>query len=143
MASLEAISCPLCLRANEPEDMVHFEPVTLRGINYGFKAVCRMCASAIIQAVDISEEGRPYRGSIDAPIGDLPASPAGDSADGDSAGGPVVLPGESQDEGVGRDRREPESVAGGDEAGPDDRTSAESSSLGSNELNETSGSHKK
>jgi hypothetical protein len=143
MASLEAISCPLCLRANEPDDMVHFEPVTLRGVRYGFKSVCRTCAAAISESLTNSDAGVPYRGSGDARVSDQTAGPAGDSLAGDEAGGPLVLPGESADEGSRGDRREPKGIAGGDEAGSDVRTNAESGGLGSNELNEPSGSHKK
>lgn len=143
MASLEAISCPLCLQANEPDDLVDFiipsdavGPRTRMG-------VCRACAAAIAESLENSDAGRPYRAPSNGDT--LPTDPSGGGPvlAGDAADRPLVLPGESADEGSRGDRREPESVTGGDAARPDDREAAESSGLDESGLNERTRSHKK
>jgi|SRR5580693_1340644 hypothetical protein len=143
MASVTAISCTLCFTANEPADMVNFDTSTRLGDGYVKQAVCRTCAAAISESLINSDAGVPYRAPSngDALLTDphLPGSVlAGDETD-----RPLVLPGESPDEGPRGDRREPEGIAGGDEAGSDVRTNAESGGLGENEPKRRSGSHKK
>ena len=118
MAKDFGLSCPLCLVANDPADMLgvvieHAVPVPEALIG-----LCRRCVLAIVKSAMAGEFIQPAEVFGDATAGGDPAADAAPGPGPDPAAGALVLQNQPDGEEPGVDRREPEMPAGGEERSP-------------------------